>query len=119
MAIASELTIYRDTYKLVLFLTKEVRQFIRLYRYTFGERMITSSLSCLKQIQLINISKGEKRMEHFDLLIAEFEELKVLIRLSADPSIRCFSEKKYSQLIVMLSGIGKQITNWKNSNNKQ
>ena len=119
MAIASELNVYRDTYKLVLLLTRETKQFVRLYRYTLGEKMINTSLNCLKFIQLINVTRDkEKRAEYFDLWIAEFEELKVLIRLSADPSVRCFSERKYSQLITMLSGIGKQITSWKNSINK-
>lgn len=117
MAIASELNVYRDTYKLTQFLLKETKQFARLYRYTLGEKMIDTSLNCLKYIQLINVSRDkEKRAEYFDLWIAEFEQLKILIRLSADPNVRCLSEKRYSMLITMLSNIGKQLTSWKNSN---
>lgn len=116
MAIASELNVYRDTYRLTQFLLVITKQFDKMYKYTLGQRMVDSALGCLKYIQLVNVSTdAQTRLEYFDLLLAEFENVKVLIRLSADPQIKCISEKKYAYIIGLLANIGKQITAWRKS----
>ena len=44
MAIASELNVYRDTYRLTQFLLVITKQFDKMYKYTLGQRMVDSAL---------------------------------------------------------------------------
>lgn len=119
MAIASELNVYRDFYRLTQYILIEAPKFPRIYKYTLGERMMNVSLECLKYIQLINVSYDkETRLNYFNLLIAEFESLKILCRLSSDSNIRCLSKNKFAFIVDLLSSIGKQITAWKKSSEK-
>ena len=63
--IASELKVYRDTFKLTKLILEVVKQFPKLAKYTIGQRAIDTCLNLLDLIQIINMSEVRERKQYF------------------------------------------------------
>ena len=113
--IASELKVYRDTYELTKVILETVKQFPRLTKYTIGQRAIDTSLMMLDLIQMINMSEAREREQYFLRFIMNAEKLKILMRLAVEEQI--ISLTKQSQIALLQSSIGKQISGWKRCQN--
>ena len=113
--IASELKVYRDTYLLCTKLMDTTMHFPRMHKYTLGQKINSVSLELFEYIQLANMFKQE-RLKYLNGFIVKFELLKILIRIAGEKKLISLSRQaEFAQLI---SGIGKQITAWKNSPTK-
>lgn len=111
--IASELPVYRDTFVLVSTITDLPTNFPKMYKYTFGEKLMKVSLDLFEYIQLANMeTSSPQRYMYLKGFQVKFELLKVLLRLCAEKKI--ISVKQSANLALMTTNIGRQITAWKN-----
>lgn len=53
------------------------------------------------------------KKEHLETFLDEFELLKLEIRLCSDMKVLSF--KKQAELSLLMDGIGKQVTGWRNA----
>ena len=111
MALYYDLPVYRDTYQLVLKLFEVTKDFPKDYKYSLGQDMKRDALQLVRSIYRANKSIHKK--EHLETFLDEFELLKLEIRLCADMKIMSF--KKQAELSLLMDGIGKQITGWRNA----
>ncbi|HAT3864057.1 TPA: four helix bundle protein [Legionella pneumophila] len=111
MALHTELPVYKETYQLVLKVFDYTRNFPKEYKYTLGQDMKRDSLALLRCIYRAN--KYKNRVEHLETFLDEFELLKLEIRLCVE--MKLVSLKKQSQLIEIMTRIGKQVTGWRNA----
>ena len=72
--LANQLSIYKETYKLVKLLVVQVSKMPRLHKFTLGEKILNTAYSLFSHIQLANMYK-EERNEHLKMFIVEFETL--------------------------------------------
>ena len=111
MALYYDLPVYRDTYKLILKIFEYSRHFPGEYKYTLGQDMKRDALQLVRSIYMAN--KAEHKKEHLEIFSDEFELLKLEIRLCTDMKI--LPIKKQAELSLLMEGIGKQITGWRNA----
>lgn len=78
--LASQLSIYKDTYQLVKTVTVYVNKMPRLYKFTLGEKILNTAYDLFNHIQMANMFK-EDRNKHLQMFIVQFESLKTLLRL--------------------------------------
>lgn len=109
-----ELTIYRETYKLVSLLFDLTCKFPKMYKYTLGEKINSVSLELFEYIQLANrtIKNEHTRVKYLEGFLIKFELLKVLLRLCNEK--RVLTIKESTNIAVLTKSIGKQATAWKN-----
>lgn len=111
MALYYSLPVYRDTYRLILLLFKLTREFPREYKYTLGQDIKHDTMRLVRHIYRAN--KGEGRQEHLECFTDDFELVKLQIRLCQD--LRLVSPKQFSQVVLLMDSIGKQISGWNRS----
>jgi len=111
MALYYELPVYRDTYRLILKIFECTKEFPKEYKYSLGQDMKRDALTLVRSIYRAN--KETDKKEQLDTFLDDFELLKLEIRLCADMKILSF--KKQAELSVLMDGIGKQITGWRNA----
>ena len=111
MALYYSLPVYRDTYQLILLLFKLVKEFPREYKYTLGQDMRRDTMRLIRHIYRAN--RGEDRKEHLQDFADDFELVKLQVRLSQD--LRLISPKQFSEVILLMDSIGKQISGWSRS----
>ena len=111
MALYYTLPVYRDTYRLVLLLFKLIKEFSREYKYTLGQDMRHDTMRLVRYIYRAN--KGEGRKEHLQNFADDFELVKLQVRLCHD--LRLISPKQFSEVILLMDAIGKQISGWSRS----
>ena len=111
MALYYELPVYRDTYRLILKIFECTKDFPKEYKYSLGQDMKRDALTLVRSIYRAN--KAADKQEQLDTFLDDFELLKLEIRLCADMKILSF--KKQAELSVLMDGIGKQITGWRNA----
>ncbi len=115
--LANQLSIYKETYKLVKLLVVQVSKMPRLHKFTLGERILNTAYSLFSHIQLANMYK-EERNEHLKMFIVEFETLKTLIRLAFE--LRAIEGvNRQVEIFAIAESIGRQVTAWKNSKTKR
>lgn len=112
MALASELKVYRDTYKLVALLIEVTGNFSRRHKYTLGQKIYDTSLELFGYIQLANMFK-QNRVAHLNGFIVKFELLKTLIRLGGEK--HCISIGQQANIAQLTESIGRQVSAWKNA----
>jgi len=111
MALYYDLPVYRDTYRLILKIFENTQHFPREYKYTLGQDMKRDALQLVRSIYRAN--KSEHKKEHLETFSDDFELLKLEIRLCTDMKI--LPIKKQADLSLLMEGIGKQITGWRNT----
>lgn len=111
--IASDIQVWKDTEKLVSYLTDVTIMFPKGYKYTFGQKITNVSLELFEYIQLANMTKDViNRQRYLQGFQVKFELLKVLLRLCTEKKVITINQT--ASLTIMLVSIGKQITAWKN-----
>lgn len=111
--IASDLQVWRDTEKLVSYLSDVTMKFPKAYKYTFGQKITNVSLELFEYIQLANMTTDAvNRKRYLGGFQVKFELLKVLLRLCTEKKI--IALKPAASLASMTVVIGKQISAWKN-----
>ena len=73
--------------------------------------MKRDALQLVRSIYRAN--KSTNKMEHLEAFMDDFELLKIEIRLCVDMKI--LTIKKQAEISLLMDGIGKQITGWRNS----
>jgi len=111
MALYYDLPVYRDTYQRVLKIFECTKEFSKEYKYTLGQDMKRDALQLVRSIYRAN--KATQKKEYLDAFLDDFELLKLEIRLAAD--LRVLPTKKHAELSLLMAGIGKQITGWRNA----
>ena len=111
MALYYDLPVYRDTYQLILKIFEVTKDFPREYKYSLGQDMKRDAMQLVRSIYRANKSADKK--EALENFLDEFELLKLQIRLCADMKI--LSLTKQAELSLLMEGIGKQITGWRNA----
>ena len=111
MALYTQLSVYRDTYQLILKVFECSQNFPRDYKHTLGQDMKRDAMQLVRSIYRAN--KHSNRKAHLEAFLDEFELLKLQIRLCAD--LRILPLKKQAILNELMVRIGKQVTGWRNS----
>ena len=76
-----------------------------------GQDMKRDALQLVRSIYRANKSTNKK--EHLETFLDDFELLKLEIRLCTD--MKMLSVKRLSELSLLMDGIGKQVTGWRNA----
>ena len=111
MALYYELPVFKDVYKLTLVLFELTQHFSREYKFTLGQDMKRDCLSLVRSIYRANKSKTKE--EYLEAFLDDFEVLKLEIRLCTD--LKLMTIKRQAELALLMDGIGKQITGWRNA----
>ena len=115
--LASQLSIYKDTYQLVKTVTVYVNKMPRLYKFTLGEKILNTAYDLFNHIQMANMFK-EDRNKHLQMFIVQFESLKTLLRLGFE--LRALEGlNRQAEIARLMESIGRQVTAWKNSKSKR
>ena len=90
------------------------KAFPREYKYTLGQDMKRDAITLVRSIYRANRS-AEKRvwLEEF---LDNYEILKLEIRLSVD--LHLMTVKHLAEMSELMDSIGKQVTAWKNHQNR-
>lgn len=114
MALTEHLPVYRDVYKLILLVFQYTKPFPREYKYTLGQDMKRDAITLVRSIYRANRSADKKVwLEEF---LDNYEILKLEIRLSVD--LHLLTVRHLAEMSVIMDSIGKQVTAWKNHQNK-
>ncbi len=111
MALYYDLPVYRDTYQLILKLFEVTKDFPKEFKYTLGQDIKRDGLQLVRSIYRAN--KSGDKTAHLEAFMDQFELLKLELRLCGDMKI--LSIKKQVELGVLMEGIGKQVTGWRNA----
>ena len=98
-------------YKLILLIFEYGKDFPKEYKYTLGQDLKRDGINLVRSIYRAN--KTKNKVEYLETFLDDFEVLKIEIRLCADMKI--LSIKKQAALSLLMDGIGKQITGWRNA----
>ncbi len=115
MALTEQLPVYREVYKMILLVFQYTKHFTRAFKYTLGQDMKRDAIELVRSIYRANRS-AEKRvwLEEF---LDNYEILKLEIRLAVD--LRLITFKHLAEMSEIMESIGRQITAWKNSYNRE
>jgi hypothetical protein len=111
MALYYDLPVFHDVYDMVLLLFQYTKDFPREYKFTLGQEMKRDGLTLVRSIYRAN--KAKEKEQYLEQFLDDFELLKLEIRLAVD--LRLITIKQQSELSLLLSAIGKQITGWRNA----
>jgi hypothetical protein len=111
MALYYDLPVFKDVYKLILLIYSLTKDFSKEYKYTLGQDLKKDSMLLMRSIYRANKAKDKK--EYLETFLDDFELLKLEVRLCVDMKI--ISIKKQVAISLLMDGIGKQITGWRNS----
>ena len=111
MALYYDLPVYKDTCQLVKLVFQITKDFPKEYKYSLGQDMKRDALQLVRSIYRAN--KSEKKKEHLEQFLDDFELLKLEIRLCVD--MRILGIKKQAEFSWLIESIGKQITGWRNA----
>ena len=103
--------VFKDVYKLILLIFEYGKDFPKEYKYTLGQDLKRDGINLVRSIYRAN--KTKNKVEYLETFLDDFEVLKIEIRLCADMKI--LSIKKQAALSLLMDGIGKQITGWRNA----
>ena len=111
MALYYDLPVFQDVYRLVLLLFQYTTNFPREYKFTLGQDMKRDGIVLVRSIYRAN--KAREKEQYLEQFLDDFELLKLEIRLAVD--LRLITIKQQAELTLLRSGIGKQITGWRNA----
>jgi hypothetical protein len=111
MALYYDLKVFQDVYQLILKVFEFTKDFPREYKFTLGQDMKRDAIVLVRSIYRAN--KAKNKTEYLEQFLDNFEILKLEIRLCVDLKIMSF--KKQSEIALLMEGIGKQITGWRNA----
>ena len=111
MALYYDLPVFKDVYKLTLNLFSLTQNFAREYKFTLGQDMKRDCLQLVRSIYRANKTKTKE--EYLEQFLDDFEVLKLEIRLCTD--LKIMPIKRQAELALLMDGIGKQITGWRNA----
>ncbi|MCX7023448.1 MAG: four helix bundle protein [Spirochaetes bacterium] len=111
MALYYDLPVFKDVYKLTLLLFTLTQNFAREYKFTLGQDMKRDCLQLVRSIYRAN--KATTKEEYLERFLDDFEVLKLEARLCVD--LKLITIKKQADLALLMEGIGKQITGWRNA----
>jgi hypothetical protein len=109
MALYYELPIYKESYKLVLYLFTLTKNFNREYKYTLGQNMKDTGMQMVQYIFKANSSLD--KMEALTLLSEQIEILKLELRLCVD--MRLISPVQQAKAWESIDNISRQTAGWK------
>lgn len=110
--LASQLKVFTDTKQLSLTLTQYVNGFQRQHKFTLGTKIINECDNLYEYI-ILSYVYPESKEKYLTGYIVKFELLKVLVWKAG--RLHQLSLKQEAHLAMMMEGIGKQITAWKNA----
>lgn len=111
MALYYELQVFKDVYNLVRKIFLYTQEFPREYKYTLGQDMKRDAIQLVRSIYRAN--KAKEKVVYLEAFLDDFELLKLEIRLCVDMKILAI--KKHAELSLLMDGIGRQITGWRNA----
>ncbi len=111
MALYYDLKVFQDVYRLILKIFEFTKDYPREYKFTLGQDMKRDAIVLVRSIYRAN--KAKNKTEYLEQFLDDFEILKLEIRLCVD--LKIMSYKKQSEIAVLMDGIGKQITGWRNA----
>ena len=116
MALATDLQIYKDMYKLLNLVLDARETFPKAYKYAFGEHLLMLSLECCELIQSANMNT-ETRASFLRQFAVKFGSLQLALRLCRDRKI--INEKRFSDIVLLCGTIGKQSSGWRRATESQ
>ncbi len=111
MALYYDLPVFKDVYKLTLLIYSLTKDFSKEYKYTLGQDLKKDVMVLMRSIYRAN--KAQNKKEYLETFLDDFELLKLEVRLCVDMKI--ITIKKQAEISLLMDGIGKQITGWRNS----
>ena len=111
MALYYDLPVFKDVYKLTLLIYSLTKDFSKEFKYTLGQDLKKDVLVLMRSIYRAN--KAQNKKEYLETLLDDFELVKLEVRLCVDMKI--ITIKKQAEISLLMDGIGKQITGWRNS----
>ena len=111
MALYYDLPVFKDVYKLTLLIYSLTKDFPKEYKYTLGQDLKKDVMVLMRSIYRAN--KAQNKKEYLEIFLDDFELLKLEVRLCVDMKI--ITMKKQAEISLLMNGIGKQITGWRNS----
>lgn len=111
MALYYDLQVYKDTKELVELLYGYTQQFPREHKFALGQDLKRDSIQLIRHLYRAN--KQVDKKEHLEQFMDEFELVKFQIHLAH--TFKLLSTKQYGRIIELVTGIGKQITGWRNA----
>lgn len=109
-----KLPIYRDLFRLTADLLNELDNLPKKYRYSVGDRMVSTSLETLHHLHAAyGAQDAQVRLDAMDRFATEFEMLRTLLRLCNES--RLLSQRRLTCLFVSMEGISKQLAGWRKS----
>ena len=111
MALYYDLPVFKDVYKLTLLIYSLTKDFSKEYKYTLGQDLKKDVMVLMRSIYRAN--KAQNKKEYLETFLDDFELLKLEVRLCVDMKI--ITIKKQAEISLLMDGVGKQITGWRNS----
>ena len=111
MALYYDLPVFKDVYKLTLNLFSLTQNFAREYKFTLGQDMKRDCLQLVRSIYRAN--KAKTKEAYLEQFLDDFEVHKLEIRLCTD--LKIMPIRRQAELALLMDGIGKQITGWRNA----
>ena len=96
---------------MILLISEYTTDFSREYKYTLGQDMKRDGIVLVRSIYRAN--KAQNKRAYLEAFLDDFELLKLEVRLCVDMKI--ITIKKQAEISLLMDGIGKQITGWRNS----
>lgn len=111
MALYYDLPVFQDVYHLILLLFQLLKDFPREYKFTLGQDIMRDGIVLVRSIYRAN--KAVDKVDYLEQFMDDYEILKLEIRLSVD--LKLITIRQQAELSVLMEGIGKQITGWRNA----
>ena len=112
MALTTELAIYKQMYALLNHIIDACEHFPKMYKYSFGEKLMMTGIECCELIQNANFTWKEEREFYQRQFSIKFQSLQLILRICRDR--RIVNERKFCEMLELAGSIGRQATAWRN-----
>ena len=110
-----KLPILTKLYEFYQVLAQTINTFPKSFRYSIGLKLDNLTLEIIESI--LELPFSDNKLQILQKISIKFDTLKILVRLSKD--YRAIADKKYFQLELILSEIGKMLGGWIKSTNEK
>jgi hypothetical protein len=114
MALSADLPLYKDSFELLNKIIELVKSYPRFLRYNLGDRMVNLCLDMLALIYKANSSYD--KVPVLTELSCKYQMLVMLFRVSVEQ--QAMTERQYAVHSILLTRIGKQVTSWRQYNER-
>ncbi len=114
LALYYDLPVFKDVYKMTLRIFELTSNFSREYKFTLGQDLKRDCILLVRSIYRAN--KCKDKVLYLEQFLDSFEVVKLEIRLCKD--LKLISVKQQAELALLTENIGKQITGWRNAQEK-